>query len=609
MVPLLSVKPDIDMEKSQPVVTQKSYRRVNIPKEKHRILGMIPAIRDAAGALYERCTCTPKIRGEIRPATGADEEFFTALADLFRCYRWLAGTADPEDEKGIEEYTTTTIKLLQKGLDVVERIIPLLDPNAAHPWIRVPIRDSLACGMQTLANCFGRSRKVQNQAWSDFCEIIGSCILLHEDKLLNYVSAALLNCLKDDDARLFPMANCGYAAGIFERVAQLTNRDDLIETFEAVFDLAARLLRCPVIAERDFGQVSLATRCAIVDMLSFAFSLNDQKDCTNQLLPHFWAEKVAEVFKLHWNALLRLKDPCSVVDQEAELSLKALDLLGNITAANSLRVFFHHDVELLDSVIDAFVAVDSLSREGENLFTPVNKLADVKPQELVTSARGIKSLLIRLLANLVYNNSKFIQRASERKLLQRLKDNTKIDYRNPYVQQWAILAIRNLHLTDAFEEVRREHVIVDVPESPVAGRVSQSVDGDLVGERRLTDMRNSPMKGRPPGRSDTVEALDLHTSFNEPALPPLNLPSSSRRKHQSSHGRKNRDVSIASIKSLSDQSTQTVPTQFEEDKSDDLNDALEAALDDGSVPSSLDYQTESLATSPSASDKPRHQSR
>lgn len=87
-----------------------------------------------------------------------------------------------------------------------------------------------------------------------------SCILLHEDKLLNYVSAALLNCLKDDDARLFPIANCGYAAGILERVAQLTNRDDLIETFEAVFDLAARLLRCPVIAERDFDQVSLAAR-------------------------------------------------------------------------------------------------------------------------------------------------------------------------------------------------------------------------------------------------------------------------------------------------------------------------------------------------------------
>ena len=88
----------------------------------------------------------------------------------------------------------------------------------------------------------------------------------------------------------------------------------------------------------------------------------------------------------------------------------------------------------------------------------------------MTSSRGLKSLLIRLLANLVYNNPKFIQLASERKILQRLKDHTKIDYRNPYVQQWAILAIRNLHFTDAFDEVRREHVIEAVPEVSMPSR-------------------------------------------------------------------------------------------------------------------------------------------
>ena len=91
-----------------------------------------------------------------------------------------------------------------------------------------------------------------------------SCILLQEDKLLNYVSAAVLNCLPEpclpDNIRLVQIVTCGDAAAIFESLAQITSREDSLVTFDAAFDLAAKLLRCPMIAQRDFDHVSLGAR-------------------------------------------------------------------------------------------------------------------------------------------------------------------------------------------------------------------------------------------------------------------------------------------------------------------------------------------------------------
>lgn len=143
----------------------------------------------------------------------------------------------------------------------------------------------------------------------------------------------------------------------------------------------------------------------------------------------------------------------------------------------------------------------------------------MKPEDLVTPSRGLKSQLLRVLANLVYNNPEFENRASARQIVQRLKENARIDYRNPYVQQWAVLAIRNLQFSAAFEEIRKEHQKL---EQPLLPGVAHSLDGDgpdMSFERKLSDgLMGNSLKFRGFQHSETVEALDLHMSHSESSL-------------------------------------------------------------------------------------------
>ncbi|XP_055353394.1 uncharacterized protein LOC129599238 [Paramacrobiotus metropolitanus] len=491
---------------------QKFYRRSSIPKDEARIHSLLPTIRDAASKLYELCTCTPKIRGQVRPATESDEEFFTCLGDLFRCYRWLAANADHYDFKSKETYVKTTLMRLRQGVDVIERIVPLIDPSLADPWIKVTVRDSMACGVQVIANCVRQDPEIQNVVWSEFFEVIGSLIILEEDKLLNYISAAIVNCATEQ--RIEQIVDRGYAARIFERISVFGAREDSMVAFEAVFDLAGYLLQCPLVAQRDFDLLPLSAKCAILDLLSSMFTLNGRG--TSPCIPQFWPEKIAHEFITSSRCLMRLKDISTQADEECELVLKTLDMLGNVTSSEESRKAFVDSAALLDCTIDAFIEVDTAGKAAPNQFSPVEKLADVKPQDLITPARGLKSRLLRLLANLVYNNPDLEKRAAERNLLQHLKENARIDYRNPYIQQWAILAIRNLQFSAAFDELRKEHDRQDA--SPVPG-VAHSLDGDGIAmsyERKHSE--GLGIHRYRPIHSETVEALDLHISHSESGL-------------------------------------------------------------------------------------------
>ncbi|OQV18966.1 putative Ataxin-10 [Hypsibius exemplaris] len=535
-----------------------AYQRQTIPRDEALVRQMVPAIRDATLKLYQICTCSSRERGEIRPASATDEEYFLALADLFRCYRWLAGVADTDNLESKERYGRSTMEALREGIEVVERIIPFTEPRSSHPWIRESVRDAMNFGMQALTNCVRDAPSVQCIIWPDFFEAIGSLIILEEDKLLNYVCAVIMNCLTDD--RLHQIVDRGYAARIFERISVFEAREDSLVAFDAVFDLSSHLLQCSLVAERDYDLLPLTARASILDMLNTSFTTHATGEPFQEsVIPTFWFGKLAEEFKNNCTCLLRLREHTPIPDEECDLVLKALNLLGNITASDQLRRSFCTDKALLDEVIGIFVAVDETGRRGENLFTPITKMVNIKPQELVTPSRGLKSQLLRLLANLVYENPEFEQRARETNIFTRLKDNTTIDYRNPYVQQWAILTIRNLHFSGLLEEVRREQEAALFQQSTTQPGLAHSVDGDIMGERKWQGSL-APHRMRGFQHSETVEALDLHTSFSEPRSRPgpstnshVKQHGSSRREHKSTKGQRRPSKSTKA-----DQETQTL---------------------------------------------------
>jgi ataxin-10 len=82
-----------------------------------------------------------------------------------------------------------------------------------------------------------------------------------------------------------------------------------------------------------------------------------------------------------------------------------------------------------------------LGQSGSNYFTTINDhFGSVEPHP----ALNFKCNLVRLLGNLSYKNPSAQDRIRELDAIAPLLECCNLDARNPFIQQWSILAIRNL---------------------------------------------------------------------------------------------------------------------------------------------------------------------
>lgn len=86
-------------------------------------------------------------------------------------------------------------------------------------------------------------------------------------------------------------------------------------------------------------------------------------------------------------------------------------------------------------------AVHSLGKSGSNYFSTVPDHFDSVEDH---PALNFKSNLVRLLGNLCYGNRTAQDRIRELEAMPPLLECCNLDARNPFIQQWSVLAIRNL---------------------------------------------------------------------------------------------------------------------------------------------------------------------
>lgn len=85
-------------------------------------------------------------------------------------------------------------------------------------------------------------------------------------------------------------------------------------------------------------------------------------------------------------------------------------------------------------------SVHSLGKSGSNYFSTVeDHFGSVEPHP----ALNFKCNLVRLLGNLCYQNPAAQDQARELEVIAPLLECSNLDARNPFIQQWSILAIRN----------------------------------------------------------------------------------------------------------------------------------------------------------------------
>ena len=82
-----------------------------------------------------------------------------------------------------------------------------------------------------------------------------------------------------------------------------------------------------------------------------------------------------------------------------------------------------------------------MGKSGSNYFTKIDDhFGAVEPHP----ALNFKCNLVRLLGNLCYQNLGAQDRARELEAIAPLLECCNLDARNPFIQQWSVLAIRNL---------------------------------------------------------------------------------------------------------------------------------------------------------------------
>uniref|UniRef100_A0A1B0CQV2 Ataxin-10 n=1 Tax=Lutzomyia longipalpis TaxID=7200 RepID=A0A1B0CQV2_LUTLO len=147
--------------------------------------------------------------------------------------------------------------------------------------------------------------------------------------------------------------------------------------------------------------------------------------------------------------ILNSKSPKYHEDDPKEV-MALLRCFVAVTGSEKYGKIYSQEGSFFINVCALLVAVQTLSSQGDAPFAPLGKLEDFSStSEAAQEAEKeiffeLKTLLVRLIANLSHKNRKNQDLAREMKALLTICGCTTMDARNPMMKEWAIVALKNL---------------------------------------------------------------------------------------------------------------------------------------------------------------------
>ncbi|KAJ6641082.1 Ataxin-10 [Pseudolycoriella hygida] len=127
-----------------------------------------------------------------------------------------------------------------------------------------------------------------------------------------------------------------------------------------------------------------------------------------------------------------------------------VEVISQASADKSYKHVFADDGSLFLNIGCLLRNVQALGKNGENIFSPIQKLEQIAPSSTSNAefeadvSYSLKTMLVRSIGNLACRNSKNQDLAREMEIMMAVLDCTHMDARNPLIKEWSILAIRNL---------------------------------------------------------------------------------------------------------------------------------------------------------------------
>ena len=175
---------------------------------------------------------------------------------------------------------------------------------------------------------------------------------------------------------------------------------------------------------------------------------------------------------------------------KAELFKGVLAVLAVFSGFSELLVILHSNPVLLEeclTILDAMTAYSQPKLANTQLFPNTSKEISDQVSDFLY---GIKQHIMQLIANLLYSNTKNINLIYENKSsLILILNHCRVDSLNPFLMQWAILAIRNLCQDQRVQLMIGEMEKLGLNSNDVMKQAGLTVITDTDGTIKLTQHR------------------------------------------------------------------------------------------------------------------------
>ncbi|XP_025969862.1 ataxin-10 isoform X2 [Dromaius novaehollandiae] len=294
------------------------------------------------------------------------------------------------------------------------------------------------CSLQFLGNIAAGNGDSQNSIWKcAFPDLFLTCLTYNDEKIVAYCCMVLFTCLNSERVReLLDPENLTVPLHVLK-----VYREEL-ETEWSFLVVTDHLLKCPELVKALYAKLSNQERVTLLDLIMAKIS--EKNPVTNEEMIVFLrhADFLAGRFQEKCQAVLKLTSATGADDEEALVTIRLLDVLCEMTSNNGQLEHLQTLPGLLETAVDTLRLTHLAGKQAVNIFTATHAMTG--QEEISHPAVGFKSHLIRLIGNLCYKNKENQDKVCQLDGIPLILDNCSIDDNNPFVNQWAVYAIRNL---------------------------------------------------------------------------------------------------------------------------------------------------------------------
>uniref|UniRef100_A0A670XU26 Ataxin-10 n=1 Tax=Pseudonaja textilis TaxID=8673 RepID=A0A670XU26_PSETE len=265
------------------------------------------------------------------------------------------------------------------------------------------------CSLQLLGNIATGNRDSQNSIWKlAFPSLFLNCLNHQDEKIIDYCSMVLFVCLNPERTRQLQEQN---NLKIALRVFQTSRRCPELKWTTLI--VTNHLLQCPELVKALYAKLRDPER------VSYSHDFFGGGGETRRGF-YSWHRIPKYMFLF---------------------AIRLLDVLCEVTSNPEELQHLQACPGLLEVAISLLKLVHLAGKQTTNIFTTTYS---TEQEEISHPAMGFKSHLIRLIGNLCYRNKGNQDKVYELNGIPLILDNCSIDDNNPFINQWAVYAIRNL---------------------------------------------------------------------------------------------------------------------------------------------------------------------